>query len=226
MTAPSRVAPAAAMAWGLSGLVAGELTKLVFLECCMPCTMDVLRLWAYEPDGFRSSEPKVRSGLELLLGTTTAGVCERGDRVRDEAVSARPRVWLGSREAEEGLSIWCDTFPACRACRSGKEAAADTAGVSTVSWQRAGRRQRRPRRTRRCSVWLFASTPPARVSRWQRWLHDDTVKAQAREGTYTCRQPRMAHCLGGTERTAGCPEWLRTKTAPGVRSDVCHASLW
>jgi hypothetical protein len=68
----------------------------------------------------------VRSGLELLLAAAkTAGVCERGDLVRDEAVRARPRVWLGSREAEEGLSIWCDTFPAaCRACRSGKEAAA------------------------------------------------------------------------------------------------------
>jgi hypothetical protein len=52
-------------------------------------------------------------------------------------VRARPRVWLGSREAEEGLwlSIWCDTFPtACRACRSGKgAAAADTADVSTTS---------------------------------------------------------------------------------------------
>ena len=47
MTAPSRVAPpAAAMTCGLSGLVAGELTKLVFLECWMPCTMEVLRLWA------------------------------------------------------------------------------------------------------------------------------------------------------------------------------------
>jgi hypothetical protein len=41
------VAPAAAaMIWGLSGLVAGELTKLVFRECWMPCTMEVLRLWA------------------------------------------------------------------------------------------------------------------------------------------------------------------------------------
>jgi len=31
---------------GLSGLVAGALTKLVVRECWMPCTMDVLRLWA------------------------------------------------------------------------------------------------------------------------------------------------------------------------------------
>jgi hypothetical protein len=46
MMAPSIVAPAAAMAWGLRGLVAGEFTKLVFRECWMPCTMEVLRLWA------------------------------------------------------------------------------------------------------------------------------------------------------------------------------------
>jgi hypothetical protein len=87
-------------------------------------------LCAYEPDGLRSNVPSVRSGLELLLGATTAGVCERGDLVREDAVSARPRVWLGSREADEGFSIWCDAF---RACRSGKEAAAArTAHVSTV----------------------------------------------------------------------------------------------
>jgi hypothetical protein len=81
------------MAWGLSGLVAGEFTKLVFRECWMPCTMDVLRLWAYDPEGLRSRVPTVRSGLELLLAANTAGVCERGDLVvRDEAVRARPRV--------------------------------------------------------------------------------------------------------------------------------------
>lgn len=75
----------------------------------------------------RSRVVRVRSGLELLLPTTRAGVWERGDfAVRDEAVSARPRVWLaGSREADEGFSIWCDTFPAGgRACRRGKAAAA------------------------------------------------------------------------------------------------------
>lgn len=37
---------AAAIIWGLSGLVAGELTKLVLRECWMPCTMEVWRLWA------------------------------------------------------------------------------------------------------------------------------------------------------------------------------------
>ena len=59
----------------------------------MPCTMDVLRLWAYDPEGLRSRVPTVRSGLELLLAANTAGVCERGDLVvRDEAVRARPRV--------------------------------------------------------------------------------------------------------------------------------------
>jgi hypothetical protein len=47
--------------------------------------------------------PTVRSGLELLLAANRAGVCERGDLVREEAVSARPRVWLGSREAEGGV---------------------------------------------------------------------------------------------------------------------------
>lgn len=97
----------------------------------------MLRLWAYDPEGLRSKVPTVltvRSGLELLLAAKTAGVCERGDLVREDAVRARPRVWLGSREAEEGFSIWCDAFPAaCRACRSGKEAAAvSTAPVSTV----------------------------------------------------------------------------------------------
>jgi hypothetical protein len=72
----------------------------------------------------RSSAWRVRSGLELLLVALRAGVWEREATVRDEAVSARPRVWLGSREADEGLSIWCDTFPAAgRACRRGKAAA-------------------------------------------------------------------------------------------------------
>jgi hypothetical protein len=126
------------MAWGLRGLVAGEFTKLVFLECWIPCTMDVLRLWAYDPDGLRSRVPTVRSGLELLLAAAakTAGVCERGDLVvREEAVRARPRVWLGSREADEGLfSIGCDAFPAaCRACRSGKEAAAGTTPIVSTN---------------------------------------------------------------------------------------------
>lgn len=46
MAVPSRGAPAAAMTCGLSGLVAGEFTKLVFRECWMPCTMEVWRLWA------------------------------------------------------------------------------------------------------------------------------------------------------------------------------------
>lgn len=98
--------------------------------------MEVLRLWTYEPDGLRSRVPKVRSGLELLLATATAGVCDRGEAMREEAVNARPRVWLGSREVEEGLSIWCDTFPAAgRACRRGK-AAADTSRVSETVLQR------------------------------------------------------------------------------------------
>jgi hypothetical protein len=144
MTAPLRVAPAAAMAWGLSGLVAGELTKLVLRECWMPCTMDVVRLWAYEPDGLRSSVPGVRSGLEWLLGMTTAGVCERGDLLRDDEVRARPRVWLGSRETA-GWSIWCDAFPVGRAWSSGRGAAADTAAVSTGT----GSRRHGPRRPHR-----------------------------------------------------------------------------
>lgn len=65
-----------------------------------------------------------RSGLELLLGTRTTGVWERGEIVRAEVVSARPRVTEGSREGMEGpkgASIWCDVF---RACASGEEAAA------------------------------------------------------------------------------------------------------
>ena len=34
--------PAAAIIWGLKGLEA-ELAMLPFLECCMPCTMEVCR---------------------------------------------------------------------------------------------------------------------------------------------------------------------------------------
>lgn len=72
----------------------------------------------------RSRLVRVRSGLELLLAPFTAGVCDRGVMVREEAVSALPRVWLGSREADEGFSIWCDTFPAAgRACKRGRAAA-------------------------------------------------------------------------------------------------------
>src|SRR4051812_16991704 len=117
---PSRGRAAlAAMTCGLSGLVAGEFTKLVFLEWRMPCTIEVWRLWAYESEGWRSMS---RSGLDLALVVTTTGVCERGERVREEVVSARPRVTTeGSREGMEGGSIWCD---GCRACASGEEAAA------------------------------------------------------------------------------------------------------
>ena len=44
MADPSRgTVPLAARTCGLSGLVAGELTKLVLREWCTPCTMDVLR---------------------------------------------------------------------------------------------------------------------------------------------------------------------------------------
>jgi hypothetical protein len=82
----------------------------------------------------RSSVCSVRSGLELPLTIFRAGVCDRGVMLREEAVSARPRVWLGSRREDgEGLSsIWCDTFPAAgRACRRGKAAAPEHTGVST-----------------------------------------------------------------------------------------------
>jgi hypothetical protein len=141
ITVPSMVEPLAAMACGLSGLVAGELTKLVLREWRMPCTMEVLRLWAYDCEGLRSME---RSGLEVLLATTTAGVCERGDRVRDEAVSARPRVTDGSREGMEGPkgpSAWCDGFPARG---RGEGAAAGTAVSKSVhARQLAASRRRR-----------------------------------------------------------------------------------
>lgn len=115
---------ASACPWGLSGLVAGELTKLVLRECWMPCTMDVWRWWPYESDGFRSTP---RSGLELplllLLATTTTGVCERGEMVRPDVVSARPRATEGpegAAGAEGGGSIWCDE------CASGEEPASGT----------------------------------------------------------------------------------------------------
>jgi hypothetical protein len=85
--------------------------------------------------GLRSSVPGVRSGLEWLLGITTAGVCERGERVRDDEVRARPRVWPGS------VSIWCDAFPVGRAWRSGRGAAAGTAAVSTNTRQHGPRRR-------------------------------------------------------------------------------------
>jgi hypothetical protein len=64
-----------------------------------------------------------------LLPTKTTGVCERGVRVREEVVRARPRVKDGSLEGMEGGSIWCD---GCRACGSGEEAAAGTRGQQIV----------------------------------------------------------------------------------------------
>lgn len=80
--------------WGLSGLVVGDLTKLVLREWWMPpCTIDAWRLWAYETEGLRSTGAvPVPSGLELVVGMTTAGVCERGETVRPETVGARPRA--------------------------------------------------------------------------------------------------------------------------------------
>lgn len=77
----------------------------------------------------------LRSGLELLLGTSTTGVCERGEIVRAEAVSARPRVTEDSREGIEGPKevsiVWCDVF---RACASGEEAAAASRTAVSKSW--------------------------------------------------------------------------------------------
>jgi hypothetical protein len=51
------------------------------------------------------------------------------------------------------------------------------------------------------------------VSRWLPWRADQ--HHTDRITTYTCRQPRMAHCLGLTEKTAGGPEWRRVSMAPG-----------
>jgi hypothetical protein len=128
----------------------------------------------------------VRSGLELLLlATKTAGVWERGDLVRDEAVSARPRVWLGSREAEEGLSIWCDAFPAAgRACRSGKDAAtADTARVSTTLERGTHSRPRRPAHDtalQRAARKFRTRTPPWGAFHGGSHGRDDTDMTQQR----------------------------------------------
>lgn len=54
-----RPAPAAAMICGLSGLEVA-LARLPFLECCMPCTIDVCRWWPYVAaleSGVRSLRP-------------------------------------------------------------------------------------------------------------------------------------------------------------------------
>jgi hypothetical protein len=94
--------------------VAGEFTKLVLRECWTPCTIEVLRLWAYEWEGFRSRAP---SGLELLL--VLPGMAMPGALVRDDM---RPRVTLGSREGA-----------ACRACACECEAAGSGTNVSKAS---------------------------------------------------------------------------------------------
>lgn len=72
----------------------------------------------------------MRSSPPSGLGTTTTGVCDRGETARPDVVSARPRVTDGSREGIKGTegaaegSVWCDGFPACcRACDSGGAAA-------------------------------------------------------------------------------------------------------
>lgn len=67
---------------------------------------------------------RLRSGLELLLGVRT-GVWERGERMREVAVSARPRVTEGSREGTLGPSIGYEGDPVGgRLCASGDGAAA------------------------------------------------------------------------------------------------------
>jgi hypothetical protein len=212
------------MAWGLSGLVAGELTKLVFLECCTPCTMEVLRLWAYEPDGLRSRVvPRMRSGLELLLGMATWGVCERGDLVREEAVSARPRVWLGSRETEEGLSIWCDAFPAaCRACRSGKgAAAADTAQVSP-SPQKLVQCVGHDTARRRSGGQFGAPTPRSRL------FHGNSLRFG--QGGRHCERKGHSHMplasssslSGSAGKDCRLSDVAQEDRMAGRASDVCH----
>ena len=83
---------------GLSGLTLVELLRLlVFLECCTPWTMLVLRWWPYETEGFLSMS-RLCFGLECA-----AGVTPRGEAFRvPAALRARPRVRDGSREAGGG----------------------------------------------------------------------------------------------------------------------------
>lgn len=135
----------------------------------------------------------MRSGLELLLAAAMAGVCEREAMVRDEAVRARPRVWLGSREAEEGFSIWCDAFPAAgRACRRGKAAAGARVSSARQEIQCSGGRARAP----------HCQTPTPHGGAF----HGSNYRAADRHGwygggggTHTCRWPRVQHLLAGAE---------------------------
>jgi hypothetical protein len=100
ITGCSLVPPLAVMIFcGLSGLTLVELLRLlVFLECCTPWTMLVLRWWPYETEGFLST-----SRLCFGRDCEAAGVAPRGEAFRvPAALRARPRVRDGSREAGGG----------------------------------------------------------------------------------------------------------------------------
>jgi hypothetical protein len=53
-----------------------------------------------------------------------------------------------------------------------------------------------------------------------------TYHSRADEMTYTCRQPRPAHCLGLRRLLRAAQSGLRCELAPGGGSEVCHESLW
>ena len=81
-------------------------------ECWTPCTIEVLRLWAYDWEGLRSRVRSRASGLEWLL--LLLGMGGPGALVRE---AMRPRVTLGSREGACRADGACACE--CEAARSG-----------------------------------------------------------------------------------------------------------
>lgn len=157
----------------------------------------------------------LRSGLELLLGTTTAGVCERGEMVRDEVVSARPRVTEGSRDGAEepkGPSIWCDGFPAAgRACASGEEAAAERSGGQQINqWTRQGKIGRPNKLRHDTAALTVANAAQPRASRGA--FRGRLGSGPFRAGPQECRRKgRLTHAAG----LARLVIWVRGETAAG-----------
>lgn len=178
-------------ACGLRGLVAGEFTKLVLRECWTPCTMEVLRLWAYEWEGLRSRAP---SGLELLL---LLGMAMPGTLVREDM---RPRVTLGSREG------------ACRACACECEAAVQvqesakptgTPGCITGRPNKLGHDTTAAGSFKHRPVWMLASSGkvPKTPQPLRRRRHDSKRKSYSHMGTHG-RTRRSSS--GSTEGISAC----------------------
>lgn len=171
--------------------------------------------------------------------------CGRGSsccsRRRRRRASASVGIWCGTRPSGRGrVSGWAHARPR-RGCLYGA-----THSQQLVELAGAGRKQLQHAQHSQhgeilehgaMSVWRGArecTSAGARFARprrgagrfiaapWVWALYESRLGRDER--TYTCRQLRLAHGLGCTERAAVGPEWLTMSMAPAEGSEVGHGS--